>query len=45
MKSQMKSLTLQTKFAECAFGYYIPAKVCEATIVKIVCQNVDQIEK
>ena len=38
-----KTLTLQTKFAECAYGDYIPSKVCDASIVKMVSQDVDQI--
>ena len=30
------------EFAECAFGDYFLSRVCDATIVKMVWQNVDQ---
>ena len=32
------------KFAECAFRDHFPVRACDATIGKIVRQNVDQIE-
>lgn len=31
------------KFAECAFRDYFPSRECDATIEKMVWQNVDQI--
>ena len=40
--SQKKSLTLQTEFAECALRDYFPSRGCDAALVKMVWQNVDQ---
>ena len=36
-------INFANKFAECAYGDYIPSKVCDASIVKMVSQDVDQI--
>ena len=37
-------INFETKFAECAFRDYFPFRVSDATIVKMVRHNVDQIK-
>ena len=36
-------INFANKFAECAFRDYFHSRVCDATTVKMVWQNVDQI--